>query len=167
MSDELNKKPQAITEEMNLHKEWYELAKKQTIESLSPFVSGLVNNYEHDFGTIIHAVAASALAAAHAVHNSEQGNIDSFQGGAVLTEFIRTWLNLKAPFKLVNYEDFLYPQHERRFKKLLPPSIWAWIKAEAKHQLDNKCAYTEARYELHWRSIVDGKVPFGYKVAKK
>lgn len=156
-----------VSEESGIHNEWYQLAEKQTPETLPAFVSDLVNKYEHDFGTIIHATAAAALGAAHAVNNSETGNVDSFQGGAVFIEFTRNWLKLHAPFRLMNYEDFLYPQHEHRHKKRIPAEVWEWLQKEAKNQLDNRCAYLEARYELHWRSIIDGKVPFGYKVAKR
>ena len=156
-----------ISEDMNLQSEWYELAKKQKLETLSAFISGLVNDYEHDFGTIIHAVAASALAAAHAVNNSETGDLDPIQGGAVMAEFVKNWLGLQAPFRVVNYEDFLYPQYARRHKKVISQQVWAWLQEEATNQLKNKCTYLEAAYETHWRSIVKGEVPFGYKVARK
>jgi hypothetical protein len=156
-----------ISEDMNLQSEWYELAKKQTLASLPAFVSGLANDYEHDFGTIIHAVAASALAASHAVNNSETGDLDPIQGGAVMAEFVKNWLGLKAPFRVVNYEDFLYPQYAYRHKKKISPQVWEWLQSEAQNQLENKCTYLEAAYENHWRSILRGEVPFGYKVSKK
>ena len=50
-----------ITELDGLQEEWYKEAKSQTMETLSTFITGLVSNYEHDYGTICHAITASFL----------------------------------------------------------------------------------------------------------
>lgn len=73
-----------ITEELGLHKEWYEEAKKQTLNTLPAFVSNLVENYSHDYGTICHAITAAALGAANAVEESPEGGITGFQANCIM-----------------------------------------------------------------------------------
>ena len=54
---------QPITEEMHLEKEWFEEAKSvESIEELSKFVDKMLNSYEHDYGTAVHAIAACSVA---------------------------------------------------------------------------------------------------------
>lgn len=47
-----------ITEEMNIHEEWYADAENQTMDTLLPFLNHLMNDYNHDYGTIVHALIA-------------------------------------------------------------------------------------------------------------
>jgi len=68
-----------IREEDGIQKEWYEEARKMTVEQLPMFLKKLVEDYQHDYGTICHAVAAGALSAAHAVNHSPTGGITGFQ----------------------------------------------------------------------------------------
>ena len=47
---------QQITEEQNVHKEWYEQSKTQTLETLPEFLRHLTEDFSHDYGTICHAI---------------------------------------------------------------------------------------------------------------
>ena len=62
-----------ITEEMKIHEKWFEEARKQTVDTLPEFVRHLVEDYEHDYGTICHAITAAGLAGMYAVENSQTG----------------------------------------------------------------------------------------------
>ena len=84
-----NKTP--ITEEMHLEKEWFELARKQTLETLPGFINYVMNDYMHDYGTICHAVAACALASAWAANDSPNGGITGFQANFVMWDFVKQW----------------------------------------------------------------------------
>ena len=81
-----------ITEEMHLEKEWFEDAKKQTIETLPDFMNHVLNDYDHDYGTIVHAVSACAIASAYAANHSENGGITVFQADCVMWNFIKQWM---------------------------------------------------------------------------
>lgn len=160
-----------ITEEMHLEKEWFEEAKKQTVETLPAFINHLMGDYEHDYGTVVHAISACAVAAAWAADNTPDGGITGFQAGFVMWDFIRQWSKPgnKCGLKLVDYDDFLYPQYGYKFKKTLRANAWESIKKEAQRLLDeatNK-GYPDKYYVhpdviAHWKSIVDDKIPFGY-----
>ena len=94
------------------HRGEYEEARAQTVATLPEFVRKLTEDYSHDYGTICHAIAAAALAAAHAVDHSPAGGITGFQSGCIMWEFIQEWQHLRGkPLRLTNYEDMLFPQY--------------------------------------------------------
>lgn len=67
--------PESITEDDGIHNGWYEEAKQHTTKTLPVFIQHLTEDYRHDYGTICHAVAAAALAAAHAVDHAPCGGV--------------------------------------------------------------------------------------------
>lgn len=153
-----------ITEEMNRQEEWYKEAKDMTVEKLPVFMEKLTTEYQHDYGTICHAVASAAVAAAWAVEHSDQGGITGFQAGAIMWEFIRGWDDSykDVPLCLHNMRDMLYPQNEERYTTI-PLSTWEWLQKEATSNLEkNKDAHSDVI--AHWESIIKGTVPFRYKV---
>jgi hypothetical protein len=156
---------------------WYEEAKKIRLSTLVPFIEKLFLEYSHDYGTICHAIAASAIAAAWVANADEdQGGITGFQAGAVMWEFIQHWsLELKnKPLRLLNYENMLYPQHSKEFEKLISRDAADWLKKEAerkltedaKNRIAGKPRAHPAVFE-HWTLIAEGKIPFGYTVKKE
>lgn len=156
---------QNITEEMKVHEQWYEESKKQTPETIASFIERLITNYNHDYGTICHAMAAAAIGAMYAINKSEQGGITGFQAGAIMWEFIRHWNydHNKTGLRLVNYDNLLYPQYAIDFEKRISKSTWEALQREAsKNLFENKHANLEVIE--HWKSIVNGVLPFGYAV---
>jgi hypothetical protein len=154
-----------ITEADKEHEQWYKDAKEVKAESLHFFINHLINDYEHDYGTICHAIAAAAVAAATAVDNSSpDGGITGFQAGAIMWEFIRHWgvYPANALLQIRNLDDMLYPQSDHKFTTI---SKYAWgeLQKRAKENLEaGKDAHPEV-YK-HWKSIVNGEIPFGYAV---
>ena len=154
---------QEIKEEDGIHKEWYKKAKEQSLESLPAFLKHLTEDYKHDYGTICHAVASAALAAANAVDHSPGGGITGFQAGAIMWEFVQHWLGYEdEPLRLVKYEEMLYPQYEHSFAKTISKDTWEWLRERAKSLLSEQHGISSVR--IHWESIAGGKVPFGYRV---
>lgn len=161
---------QIITEEMHLEKEWYEKANQQTIESIPIFIDKMMNRYEHDYGTICHAIAACALATINAVA-SEEG-ITGFQYGAIMWLLIRHgWYpNNQAGMKLINYDEILYPQNADSFEKKLDLDVFLKLMDMAKEKIkeaesdDNELYAVDDEVMKHWKKIANGEVPFGYTV---
>lgn len=157
----------AINEEMQLEKEWFAEAKKQTLETLPDFINHVMNGYAHDYGTVVHAISACAIAAAWAANECDgaRGGITGFQSGFVMWDFIKEWSypNNKTALKILNYDAMLYPQHEYEFQKTISKGIWECIQAEAKNKLElRKHAHPDVI--AHWESIVAGQIPFGYTI---
>lgn len=155
---------QKISEEMHLEKEWFEQASKiETIDQLTEFINHVINDYDHDYGTACHAIGAAAVAAAWYGANVE--GITGFQAGFVMWDFIKYWIKQhnECGLKLIDYDDFLYPQYQHKFEKTISKDIWSHIQEQAKKNLEsNELACQEVRN--HWMNIVRGIVPFGYKV---
>ena len=157
---------QAISEEMGVHKDWPEEARKvKDLDELVAFAKRLGEDYEHDYGTICHATSAVILAAGHAF-DSTYGGITGFQAGCVMWGFVREWLHQKGPLKLVKYEDMLFPQYDEELEKTIPQETWRWLQREAKERLAANGSMADA-VRKHMQSIADGKVPFGYTVRGK
>lgn len=152
--------------ELKLRDEWLEEARKQTPETIGAFVNHLINDYTHDYGTIVRAIAAAACGAAWAVEHSPQGGITGFQGSCVKWDFIRGWEQneFEVGAKFVNYEKMLYPQYGHEFAKTISADTWNNIQKKAKELLSED-AYACPNVVKHWESIVNGEVPFGYTVA--
>ena len=158
---------QPITEEMHLEKEWFEEAKTvKSAEDLTRFVEKMLGSYEHDYGTVCHAIAACSLACAWLGAHVE--GISCFQAGFVMWDFIRHWVKKgnKCGMRLVDYDDFLYPQYEDEFDKIISEETWASIQEAAKKKLENDDGFTCGPVRQHWKSIAEGVVPFGYRVMK-
>lgn len=156
---------QVINEEMHLEKEWFEEAKKQTVDILPQFINHIMSDYQHDYGTICHAIAAAALAATYAADNTPRGGITGFQASFVMWDYIKQWMkpNNECGLKLIDYDDMLYPQYEYKYEKTISSETWRRLQEEAAKNL-KEVDYAVNEVCAHWQSIVDGKIPFGYKV---
>lgn len=157
-----------ISEKQHLEKIWFEEAIEQTIETLPQFINHIMNDYEHDYGTICHAIAACPLAAAWAANKHEQGHITGFQASFVMWDFIKEWMysSNQSGLRLVDYDDMLYPQYENKFDKVISKETFDSIKKAAQERLEEVKQGREVHPDVikHWGSIVAGNVPFGYQI---
>lgn len=154
-----------VTEEMHPETEWFEQAKKQTLETIPAFVDHVMNDYFHDYGTVCHAITACAIAAAWAANAAPgaQGGITGFQAGFVMWDFVRHWNyeRNKTGLKMLDYDDLLYPQYKHKFDKVISLEMWEAVQREAKHNLES-IEHAHPDVVAHWRSIVAGHIPFGF-----
>lgn len=156
---------QVITEEMHLEKDWFKEAENvKSIKELSKFVDKLLNSYEHDYGTAVHAIAACSVACSWLGAHVE--GITGFQASCVMWDYIINWIKTdnKCGLRLVDYDDFLYPQYEYKYDKVISEHTWTAIQEEARKLLDENDRYVCREVKQHWESIVNGVVPFGYEV---
>lgn len=155
-----------ITEEEGIHNGWMVAAKEMTAERLPEFIRHLTEDYEHDYGTICHAIAAAAVAAAWSVERSPSGGISGFQAGAVAWEMLRGWdpsLIGKCGARIVAYDRLLFPQHEESFTAI-SRSTWRAVQEEAAKLIAEADRHVADQVLSHWHSIVEGHVPFGLRV---
>jgi hypothetical protein len=68
---------------------------------------------------------------------------------------------------MINYDDMLYPQYEHKFEKTISSDIWKLLQEEAQRKLEEDSEYANLDVINHWKSIVDGVVPFGYKIEEE
>ena len=145
---------------------WFTQAKAcKDPEALARFVRHLLDDYDHDYGTICHAASAAAVAACWAIDgDGRQGGITGFQAGCIMWGFIRRWKDEEGPLRLVSYESMLYPQCKQDFDNVIDSGTWKYLQEEATRKLDESPTPVHSNVAAHWQSIVDGTVPFGFSV---
>ena len=160
MKDKIN-----VTEkDTDIIKDWYDDARTiRDTKSLTEFIDKLTTKYNHDYGTICHAMTACAIAALWTVDNSESGGITGFQAGAIMWEFITHWnyTNNKVGLKLIDYDNLLYPQYADKFKNTISSSQFKLLQKTAEARLIES---PDAHITVinHWQNIIDGVVPFDF-----
>lgn len=159
--------PIAVHEEDHPEHLWFEMAQEQTLETLPSFIYKLLYGYYHDYGTIVHAISACALATIYAANKTPDARITGFQAGFVMWDIVEQmhFKDNKCGLKIINYDNMLYPQYEERFEKTIEFTIWEQLQKEAKNLLETEKGAECVR--AHWQSIVNGVVPFGYKVEEE
>ena len=162
----MSKKP--IKETDNYQLDWYKSARSvKNFDDLKTFIGHLLDDYEHDYGTYVHAVSASALATISFVGKDLSG----FQAGEVMWQLIRALMfsDNKCGLKIINYDDMLYPKHSAKFEKYISEEVWECIQKEALNNLADAAANDIPVNPLvvaHWQSIIEGTVPYGYTVMR-
>lgn len=155
-------------EEIN-EKQLYKEAMKQTPDTIGDFVKHAMCDYPHDYESVCVAVAACALAGVYAADSLPQGGITGFQAGFVMWEFIRqlNYRRNKCGLRMINYDNMLFPQYADKFEKTISSDTWKALQEEAKRKLEECSTYVHPAVINHWKSIVDGVVPFGYKIEEE
>lgn len=145
-------------------KVWYEKANSMTLAELPTFVRRLVQDYQHDYGTICHAMTAASLAAAHAVNSDpQQGGITGFQASCVMWGFIEKWSNLTGPARMLRYEDLLFPQYVPQFQAVISEDVARWLKEQAQEKLKGEMCSCCPEVKVHWEMLAEGKLPEGIR----
>lgn len=160
----MSRKP--ITEDMRLQDEWYKRAYSMKPDDFPDFFREMTEDYVHDYGTVCHAMAAIGLAAMCAFNKSEgaRGGITGFQAGCVMWEVIRhmNYEDDKCGLRLLNMDDLLYPQYEHKFCSI-SSNTWEAVQKEAQKRLSERST-DHPDVVAHWKSIVNGKIPFGLRI---
>lgn len=152
---------------------WFERARNiRSISEAAEFADHVINYYYHDYGTICYAISAAAVAMASGADHEPgaRGGITGFQAGCVMWGFVRHWnySHNKTGLRIVDFDNMLYPQYEYKFQKTISKEVWESLQEEAKNLLaDADPYYTAADVFAHWKSIVNGEVPFGYTVVEE
>lgn len=136
----------------------------ESFEDLTAFLKDVEENYNTDYGGAPRAIAQASLAVAWRLANVF--GITGFQAGCTMWDFVSDWSypNNKTGMRIMDYDDMLYPQYAYRFERTIPTWVWEEMQKEARERLnDKRSAHPDVR--AHWQSIVDGVVPFGYKVS--
>lgn len=146
------------------YEKWYKEAKEQTLETFPAFMKKILDEPQ-TYDSIVEAIAACAVGAAWAADHHENGGITGFQGSCVMWRFIQHWMHMEEgePLKLVRYNEMLYPQYNYKFEKTISRDTWDWLREQADKCL-NENGYAHPEVIAHWKSIVNGVVPFGYTV---
>ena len=138
----------------------------KTFEELIEFLKYVKDNCNYDYGGAPRAIAQACLATGY--YLSDEFGITGFQAGCTMWDFIREWMypGNKCSMRLVDYDDMLYPQYRYKYEKTIPTHVWESLQKEAAVKLEESEGAHPAVI-AHWRSIVNGVVPFGYIVKEE
>lgn len=137
----------------------------RTKDQLDELLDEVINSNDLDYGKIVYAMSACMIATSKYIDRSEVGGITGFQASCIGWEMVREFMiyDNKTGMKIVDYDGMLYPQYKRRFQKTIPQGIWESLQEQAEIGL-KEAPDAHPKVIKHWKSIVRGKVPFGYKV---
>lgn len=136
----------------------------KSFNDLVSFLERVKNTCNTGYGTAPRAIAQAALATAW--YLSSEFGITGFQAGFTMWDFISGWQypDNKCGMKIVNYDDMLYPQYDYKFEKTISKDTFESLQKAAKKKLKETSEYTHRDVIAHWKSIVEGNVPFGYVI---
>lgn len=155
------------TEKEWMEHDWDPEFKKLNPDNIGDFLKSLVQDYKHDYGTIVRAIGVGASATAWALNNDkEYGGLTGFQASFIPFVFLRLFSGIEGAVKLTKYDDMLFPQYEEKFEKTIPEDIWKDLQEKAKNNLEEDNKFTATAVKDHWKSIVEGNIPFGYTIEK-
>lgn len=154
----------------SVREEWAKRAKAcRTTDDLKAFVDELLAN-TYDYGSIVHACFAAAMAGFNVIERGPQGGITGFQAGCLMWMFIRQF-GSHGPDAILHLKDWsnaLYPQYEPEFAHTMHPKTWDRLRELAKEKIaeaGGRRDFVHANVLAHWESIADGKVPFGLTIS--
>lgn len=135
----------------------------KSFDDLVSFLQRVKDNCNTGYGTAPRAIAQAALATAWFL--SSDFGITGFQAGCVMWDFIRDWSysGNECGMKIVDYDKMLYPQYDYHFEKTIRRDTFEALQEAAKKNLE-KSKFASSAVVNHWKSIVDGNVPFGYVI---
>lgn len=122
-----------------------------------------ITSHGHDYGSIVYGCMAAMKAAFKVVNNGSQGGITGFQAGCLGWECVHEFMMIKAPCKILDYGNMLYPQYKDKFEKTITQETWNGLQKKAEEKL-KEIEHVSSKVVTHWQSVKNGKVPFGYSV---
>lgn len=135
-----------------------------SFDDLINFLQYVKNNCDYGYGVAPRSIAQASLAVAW--YLAKEFGITGFQASFVMWDFIKSWSyeDNKCGLKIVDYDNMLYPQYEDKFDKVIPKETWELLQKQAEQELKESGYYANLNVVDHWSSIMNGRVPFGYKV---
>ena len=133
----------------------------KSIDDIMNYIQNVRDNYDIGYEKDQKEIEQDALATSY--YMEEMFGITGFQAGFVMWDFIKDWSfrGNKCGLKIVNYDDMLYPQYNHKFQKTISKDTFEALQKAAEDNL-KKGGYANPNVIKHWKSIVDGNVPFGY-----
>lgn len=135
-----------------------------SFDDLVNYLEYIKNNCNYDYGVAPRSIAQASLAVVW--YLAKEFGITGFQASFVMWDFIKSWSykGNKCGLKIIDYDNMLYPQYEDKFDKVIPKETWELLQKQAEQELKENGCYANLNVINHWSSIMNGRVPFGYKV---
>lgn len=129
----------------------------KTLDELNAYIKTLTDR-PHDYGTCVYAMSLAAVAAYHYV--AGKVGATGFQAGCADMDILRRTRGIKGGFRLLDYDNLLYPQycnaeHFPSYTDLLAdPKISERIAEQAKQKLASSESAHPA-VKAHWERLAN------------
>lgn len=133
--------------------------KLRNLDGLTDYITSLVDR-PHDYGTCVYAMSLAATAAFNFV--ASQLGVTGFQASCADLDIIRRTRGIKGPFRIVEYDNLLYPQYcdSERFPShrdlLNNKDVREHLRTEAARLLA-ETEHASERVREHWSEIASDK----------
>ena len=165
----------------------------EDFDKLVEFLKDVRDNYNTDYGTAPRAIAQASVATAWylAYVFGITGFQAGFVMWDFIRDW--QYRNNECGLKIIDYDNMLYPQYEYKFtEKTISKRQWEALQKKAQKEIDRiqetvesynrnqaegmekfinkegrdwvETDFCNVRVLNHWKSIVEGIVPFGYRV---
>lgn len=169
VSPKLEDERVSIDEGDRIHLEWYKEAKEQTPYTYMEFLWRLCFNYEHDYGTIVHAMVCAMLGAANAIDKCPSGGITGAQAEVAMWLFLHKFgvFHEDSPLLIIDLTDLQYPPGPRKMNTI-SWEIMDWLRLTINKNLNELGDNCES--SLHpavlawWKKLSVGIVPEGLSI---
>lgn len=135
----------------------------KSFDDLVAFLQRVKDTCNTGYGTAPRAIAQAALATAW--YLASDFGITGFQAGCTMWDFIRDWQysGNECGMKIVDYDNMLYPQYGYKYEKTIKRYTFETMQKVAQKKLEEH-EHVHPAVANHWKSIVNGNVPFGYVI---
>lgn len=192
MNTNTNQSPEFIAKE-ELQAKRREIG--EDFDKLVEFLKDVRDNYNYDYGVAPRAIAQASVATAWYLASvfGITGFQAGFVMWDFIRDW--QYRNNECGLKIIDYDNMLYPQYEYKFtEKTISKWQWEALQKQAQKELDRiqetvesynrnqaegmedfinkegrdwvETDFCNVRVLNHWKSIVEGKVPFGYRVVE-
>ena len=146
---------------------WNKGCECKSIEDIASLIAEVEKKFNYDYGVAPRSIGAVCASLAEYLCGSM--GLTGFQASVAMWDFIQLFIyrHNQCGLRMVDYDNMLYPQYEYKFEKTISRETWNNIVKTAKEYLEeykNKANNASSGVVNHWKSIVDGNVPFGYKI---
>lgn len=157
----------------------------KTEKELIRYIRELLDR-EHDYGTCVYAMSLAAVASFHYI--ASKLGVTGFQASCADLDILRRTRHIER-FKILNYEDLLYPQTVYKFDSAITEDDLKWLEKRAWEEigkyeivprgLKDDDILTDHEEVLqshvpvhpdvmkHWKDLTNGVVPEGVKIKQK
>ena len=130
-------------------------------QELSFVIEKLNDKYQYEDGTAYRAVHLIVNAVVQLFVQKHDFKSESIRNLGV--DIFRSFLNIKGPFRVVFFDDFIYPSCERNLEKVMKRTTFEHIQKLAEKKL-KEVKKMDPEVREHMQKIVLGVAPFGYIV---
>ncbi len=106
-------------------------AEVKTAEDFTALIREM-DEYAHDYGTIVYACAAAAIAGFNVMDRTKSGGITGFQAGCIMWEMVHKFgMFSEGPMRIQDFDKLRYPQYDKDWPIRISPDSAAILQQRA------------------------------------